>query len=264
MVMSIELYLAVAASVAFVLCAVLFHIWRRRARAGGRRIEELSAQNSKLRRAFGELAGWGEDGKLPKDFVEVIRTNLTRREAVAIEQTSDWDGFMTVIADAMAKTVPPDARFVGGGATSQDRHERLVRTLRTWTADEDRAQAALVNGELNYMFRMHLRMQAYNPRDPAAPVYAVAVQLVSYLLDREGMTVALAWPMSVAVPTVEQTADDVDGLSGIEAVRSVWDEARTKLDAPLNGLVVDCVAPGWSVDGALRQPPLVLTMNSFW
>ncbi|GAB5447450.1 hypothetical protein [Gymnodinialimonas sp.] len=264
MVTSIELYLAIVACAALVLCAVLAYVWRRRARAGERRIDELNAQNSKLRSVFGELAGWGEDGKLPNDIVDVIRANLTRHEAVAPEETADWSGFMTVVADTMAKAAPPDARFVGGKATSQDRHERLVRTLRTWIADEDRAQAALVNGELNYMFRMHLRMQAYNPHDPAAPVYAIAVQLVSYLLDREGVTVALAWPMSVAVPTVEQTADDVDGLRGIEAVRSVWSNARNNLDAPLSGLVVDCVAPGWRVDGALQQRPLVLTMNSFW
>lgn len=262
--MSIELYLAIAAIMAFVLCAVLAFVWRGRARAGERRIDELSAQNSKLRGAFGELTGWGKDGKLPKDIVDVIRANLTKSAAVATEQTADWGGFVSIVADAMAKATPPDARFVGGGSTSQERHERLVRTLRSWNASEDRAQAVLMNGELNYLFRMHLRMQTYNPRDPAAPVYALAVRLVSYLLDCEGVTVALAWPMSVVVPTVEQSADDVDGLNGIEAVRSAWDKARNKLDAPLNGLVVDCVAPGWSVDGVLQEPPRVLMMNSFW
>lgn len=262
--MPFELYLAIATSAAFLVCAAIVYVWRGRVRATERRIEELSAQNSKLRSAFGELAGWGEDGKLPNDIVDVIRTNLTRREEDGPGKTADWGGFMTTISDALAKTAPPDSSLVGGGATSQERHERLVRTLRNWMADKDRAQAALVNGELNYLFRMHLRMQSYNPRDPAAPIYAIAVQLVVHLLDREGVTVELAWPMSVAVPNVEQTADDVDGLNRIEAVRSVWGNARNKLDSPLNGLVVDCVAPGWSIDGALQQPPLVLTMNSFW
>lgn len=260
----------IVAGAAF-LVAVLAGAWalrlRSAAEAADAQLRRARRENENLRESFGKVAGWTPDGRLPQDWPEILKARLAPAPVPAASDGAvAADMLAAAVRDALA-AVPPPLDAAGSRRDDVARaHERAVGLFDAMTREAQPLLPALANGDLDDIFGLWLRLDAYFPAVEQRVAYMLAASVLALRLGSEGVRLHAPRLLGGAGhEEAELTTDDRDGLKSNHAVRSLATAAAARFAPASAGerMVVDCLSPGWSGPAGGRRPRLLVWDRSW-
>lgn len=255
------------------LLAAIAGAWALRLRSAAEAADALlrraRRENENLRESFGKVAGWSPDGRLPDDWPEIVKARLASAPLSAASETNlARDVLAAAVRDALASVRPPLDAAGGKRDEIVRAHERAVGLFDAM-AREPQPQSllsALANGDLDDIFGLWLRLEAYFPAAEQRIAYMLAASVLALRLAAEEVRLYAPRPLSgVGYEEAELTSEDREGLKSNQSVRSAATAAAARFPPASAGerMVVDCLSPGWSGPAGGRRPRLLVWDRSW-
>jgi len=241
----------------------------RTSRARQNRVRQLEQTNRKRMTQIAEVCGWDENGRFPDNLAEAIRAAVTPQPDPSAAGAQAVSSALKLAVEKLSATEAPDGEQLGGASFVQERHARLIELLISLDASSEALPAILTNQQLDYLFRMGARLEAYTPKAPQTAAYGFAAGLVRALLHDQGFTLSTPRPLGLLeLGRAEPVGEDPDGLRQVPVIRETLRAAMGVERSSEDRIVVDCVSPGWQQvqDGKVVQSQLarVLVMDRSW
>lgn len=264
----------IAASVlALVVVALAAAFWRERLLAArskndsGRLMARMRAENERFRSAFGGVAGWTADGRLPADWEQRVRDRLAPPPAtIEPSPSAEAGGAFAQARDALAAVSPAFAVAGAGPESAESVHRRSIELFSALAESEQPLQPAMANGDLDGLIGYWLRLESFAPAQEQTSPYRLAAALAIEKLRSEGFAVIAPRPLSVVrQEEADFVTDDSEGLRTNAVIRGALNRLASRMQTlpPGEYLVADCLRPGWSGPGGVRLPRLQIWHRSW-
>lgn len=222
------------------------------------KVDRLTVENQQFRTEFASLVNTDSNGEVPKNIAEQVRAKF------ASDGQGEEQGLTPLALCRAASKSLITARVEPGLMFSEndadDEMHRAILVLDSISSGEASILSQLETGELDIVFRLSARHQAYQPRSTGTPFLAYAEAALKLASSREGITIWVPPLLTVQPSEAVTEVHPEPQLRDSTLVRRVIDRSQI----PDSGvLILDCLSPGWSTQSE-KRPPKVSTLDSSW
>jgi hypothetical protein len=200
-------------------------------------------------------------GMLPESWHDRLAEGLRRmsaaskgRESVKVAEVG--------LALQLVEGASLPRRAMGLGTNLWERRLRLLRALEEVEHNHTTLADALRNGDLNLVYQVAGRLEAYYPEADETAAWRAAAAVLTAKLAQEDVRVdvpLLLRPIGGRRVDVERGREtDLDELEAVRLRISGWGSQMARLAQENEVVPIDCVSAGWRSQKDERQPAVII------